>query len=131
MQTNNMTVYGRTLATYFINGEEVVEPEDDDIQQIENHLITFLDGQYPGRFDYGDMVVRQEQDGINIYDLTSDDDEEVQIPPLETQVGSDTIRIEFTPLTFRQVAGKRRKRRQTRKRKHKTKKTRRATRRRR
>lgn len=124
-----MTFYGRTLASYFINDEEVVEPEDDDIQQIEDHLITFLDGQYPDRFDYGDMVTRQEQDGINIYNITSNDDEQVQIPVYETQVGSDTIRIEFTPLIFRQVAGKRRKRRQTRKRKHKTKKTRRATRR--
>ena len=126
-----MPVYGRTLATYFINGEEVEEVNDDDIQRIEDHLITFLDGQYPDRFDYGDMVVRQEQDGVNIYNLTSDDNEEVRIPVYETQVGSDTVRIEFTPLTFRQVAGRRRKRRQTRKRKHKTKKTRHATRRRR
>jgi hypothetical protein len=124
-----MTFRGSTLAVYFINGEEVGEVDDDDIQRIEDHMITFLEGQYPDRFDYGDMVVRQEQDGVNIYNLTSDDDEEVRIPVYETQVGSDTIRIEFAPLTFRQVAGKRRKRRQTRKRKHKTKKTRRATRR--
>jgi len=125
-----MTFYGSLLATYFINNEEAEEVDDDELQLVEDYLITFLDGQYPGRFDYGDMVVRQEQDGINIYDIVSNDNKSVIIPTYVGQTESDNVRVEFTPLTFRQVAGKRKKRRQTRKRKH-SKKSRRATRRRR